>query len=70
MTSTADLVGILTQHFFETLYTFDAKWNLTPLLADKMPEVSADGLIYTIPLRQGITFHDVSKIDSSDVLSS
>lgn len=70
MTSTADLVGILTQHFFETLYTFDAKWNLTPLLADKMPEVSADGLVYTIALRQGITFHDGSKMDSSDVLAS
>mgnify|MGYP002041271804 FL=1 len=70
MSSTADLVGILTQHFFETLYTFDAKWNLTPLLADKMPDVSADGLVYTIPLRQGITFHDGSKMDSSDVLAS
>ncbi len=70
MTSTADLVGILTQHFFETLYTFDGKWNLTPLLADKLPEVSADGLTYTIPLRQGITFHDGSKMDSSDVLAS
>ncbi len=70
MTSTADLVGILTQHFFETLYTFDAKWNLTPLLADKMPEVTPDGLVYTIALRQGITFHDGSKMDSSDVLAS
>ena len=70
MSSTADLVGILTQHFFETLYTFDAQWNLTPLLADKMPEISADGLVYTIPLRQGITFHDGSKMDSSDVLAS
>ncbi|MDQ8031266.1 MAG: ABC transporter substrate-binding protein [Bordetella sp.] len=70
MSSTADLVGIVTQHIFETLYTFDAKWNLTPLLADKMPEVSADGLTYTIALRQGITFHDGSKMDSADVLAS
>ena len=70
MTSTADLVGILTQHFFETLYTFDAKWNLAPLLAEKLPDVSSDGLTYTIPLRQGITFHDGSKMDSADVLAS
>ena len=35
-----------------------------------MPEISADGLVYTIPLRQGITFHDGSKMDSSDVLAS
>ena len=33
MSSTADLVGIVTQHIFETLYTFDKSWNVTPLLA-------------------------------------
>ena len=31
MASTADLVGIITQHFFETLYTFDKNWKVTPL---------------------------------------
>jgi peptide/nickel transport system substrate-binding protein len=30
MVSTADLVGIITQHFFETLYTFDKNWKVTP----------------------------------------
>lgn len=70
MASTADLVGILTQHIFETLYTFDAKWNLTPLLAEKLPEVSEDGKVYTITLRKGITFHDGSAMDSADVLAS
>lgn len=70
MTSTADLVGILTQHIFETLYTFDAKWNLTPLLAEKLPEVSADGLTYTIKLRQGLTFHDGAKVSSADAVAS
>lgn len=70
MASTADLVGILTQHIFETLYTFDARWNVTPLLADKLPDVSADGKIYTIALRQGITFHDGSAMDSADVVAS
>src|SRR5690606_11734264 len=70
MASTADLVGILTQHIFETLYTFDAKWNTTPLLAEQMPQVSDDGLTYTIALRQGITFHDGSAMDSADVVAS
>ena len=54
MASTADLVGIVTQHMFETLYTFDAKWGTTPLLAADMPTISEDGLIYTIPLRTGM----------------
>ena len=40
MVSTADLVGIVTQHFFETLYTFDKDWKVTPLLAASMPEVT------------------------------
>ncbi|GAB1577988.1 ABC transporter substrate-binding protein [Bordetella petrii] len=70
MASTADLVGILTQHIFETLYTFDAKWNTTPLLAEQMPQVSEDGLTYTIALRQGIRFHDGSAMDSADVVAS
>src|SRR6478609_6457891 len=43
MVSTADLVGIVTQHFFETLFTFDKNWKVTPLLADGMPEITDGG---------------------------
>lgn len=32
--------------------------NLKPQLATAMPKVSADGLTYTIPVRQGVVFHD------------
>ena len=39
MASTADLVGIVTQHIYETLYTFDKEWGVTPLLAADMPEI-------------------------------
>ncbi|MDO1584878.1 ABC transporter substrate-binding protein [Rhizobium oryzicola] len=70
MTSTADLVGIVTQHIFETLYTFDKKWGVTPLLAESLPEVSADGKVYTIKLRSGIKFHDGSDMTSEDVVAS
>ena len=52
MASTADLVGTIMQHVYETLYTFDAKWNVVPMLAEAMPKVSADGrncLLYTSP---------------------
>jgi hypothetical protein len=48
MASTADLVGTIMQHVYETLYTFDAKWNVVPMLAEGMPKVSADGKTYTI----------------------
>ena len=70
MLSTADVVSIVTQHFYETLYTFDANWRVVPLLAETMPEVSEDGLVYTIPIRQGITFHDGSTMDAHDVVDS
>jgi len=70
MTSTADLVGIVTQHIFETLYTFDKNWAVTPLLAEALPEVSADGKTYTIKLRTGVKFHDGSDMASDDVVAS
>lgn len=70
MTSTADLVGIVTQHMFETLYTFDKKWTVTPLLAEALPEIGADGKTMTIKLRQGIKFHDGTDMDSADVVAS
>lgn len=70
MASTADLVGIITQHIFETLYTFDSEWNVTPLLAAELPTVSEDGLTYTIPLRSGVTFHDGSEMTADDVVAS
>jgi len=70
MVSTADLVGIISQHIFETLYTFDANWKPVPLLAADLPQVSDDGKIYTIALRQGVKFHDGSVMSSADVVAS
>ena len=70
MVSTKDVVSIVTQHYMETLYTFDEKWDVVPLLAADMPTISEDGLTYTIPLREGVSFHDGSAMDSADVLAS
>jgi peptide/nickel transport system substrate-binding protein len=70
MMSTQDVVSIVTQHFIETLYTFDSNWNIVPLLAVDLPTISEDGTTYTIALRDGITFHDGSTMDSADVVAS
>jgi peptide/nickel transport system substrate-binding protein len=70
VSSTADLVGIISQHMFETLYTFDKNWAVTPLLAAAMPEVSADGKTYTIALRKDVKFHDGSAMTAKDVVAS
>ena len=70
VSSTADLVGIISQHVFETLYTFDKAWAPTPLLAATLPEISGDGTVYRIPLRAGVKFHDGSTMSSKDVVAS
>ncbi|MCB8819670.1 ABC transporter substrate-binding protein [Microvirga rosea] len=70
MVSTADLVGIVTQHFYETLFTFDKNWKVTPLLAEAMPEITEAGKVYTIKLRRDVTFHDGSPMAAEDVVAS
>ncbi|MFM7477842.1 MAG: ABC transporter substrate-binding protein, partial [Microcystis aeruginosa] len=43
----------------ETLYTYaEGTTNLKPLLATELPQISPDGLTYTIPVRRGVIFHD------------
>ena len=66
----ADVVCNIMQHVFETLYTFDAKANLVPMLAEGMPNVSADGKVYTVTLRKGVKLHSGRELDAEDVVGS
>jgi peptide/nickel transport system substrate-binding protein len=51
--------GELLYNLGDRLYTYESgTTNLKPQLATALPQVSADGLTYTIPLRQGVMFHD------------
>lgn len=51
--------GILLQNLGDRLYSYKPdSTDLVPQLAAQMPQLSADGLTYTIPLRQGVQFHD------------
>ena len=70
MASTADLVGLIMQHVYEPLFTFDAKWAVQPMLAAEMPKMSADGKTYTIELRKGVKLHNGRDLDSEDVVAS
>ncbi|WP_202964788.1 ABC transporter substrate-binding protein [Inquilinus limosus] len=70
MANTGDLLGMITQHVYETLFTFDAEWRLQPLLAEAMPAISEDGRTYDIKIRSGVTFHDGEKLTADDVVAS
>jgi len=70
MVSTADLVGTIMQHVYEPLYTFDANWNVAPMLAEGMPAVSKDGLTYTFTIRKGVKLHNGRELNADDVVAS
>lgn len=55
-------------NILESLFETGADGSLTPLLAESY-EVTPDGLVYTITLREA-KFHDGSDFDSADVISS
>lgn len=51
--------GNLLYNLGDRLYTYaPGTTDLKPQLATELPKVSADGLVYTIGLRQGVVFHD------------
>lgn len=51
--------GALLYNLGDRLYTYKLGTDeLVPQLARDFPQVSEDGLTYTIPLRQGVVYHD------------
>jgi peptide/nickel transport system substrate-binding protein len=52
---------------YDGLIRFDENMNPIPDLAESW-EISADGLVYTIKLRQNVTFHDGQPMTADDVV--
>ena len=62
----ATFPGTLLYNLGDRLYSYKlGSTNLEPQLATALPQVSANGLVYTVPLRQGVKFHDGSNFDAS-----
>src|SRR5690606_37822907 len=54
---------------FDTLFALDENLEVQPQMAEGH-EVSEDGLVYTITLREGLTFHDGSPVTAEDAVAS
>lgn len=50
----------------EGLYRLDAEGKPQPALAKELPKISTDGLVYTISLRDGVTWADGTPLKASD----
>ena len=57
----------ITAFIYTALYQPDYKLVYQPLAADGPPETSADGLTWTVKIKDGIKFHDGSPLTAEDV---
>lgn len=67
--TTAVVTRQIGSHIYETLLTYDANYDLAPMLAEAW-SVSDDGLKTTVTLRDGVRFHDGSALTAADVVAS
>lgn len=58
--------ALVASQYLETLFTKDANGQIGPWLAEST-KVSEDGLVRTITVRDGITFHDGTKLGAEAV---
>ncbi|HLR51560.1 MAG TPA: ABC transporter substrate-binding protein [Candidatus Avamphibacillus sp.] len=56
-------------HIFESLFALDNDYKIRPMIAESY-EISDDRTVYTIKLREGVTFHDGSEVTAHDAVAS
>ena len=65
----SNIVGGIGIHVYESLFAMNQDYEPTPVLAESY-EVSEDGMVYTIKLRQGVKFHNGEEMTADDVVAS
>jgi peptide/nickel transport system substrate-binding protein len=64
--ASSSFAGTLLYNLSDRLYTYKlGTTELEPQLASALPQVSADGLVYKIPLRKGVVFHDGTSFNAA-----
>lgn len=53
---------------FDGLLDYDDSTNITPRLAESLPEISPDATVYTFKLRQGVKFQNGREVTADDVV--
>ena len=69
MAGTQILMRFVSTHMNENLFTRDDDFQIIPELADTH-EVSDDGLLNTVVLREGVPFHNGEEMTAADVIAS
>ena len=67
--SNSNIVGGIGSHIYEPLFAMNQENVPTPVLAESY-EVSEDGTVYTIKIRQGVKFHNGQEMTADDVVPS
>jgi peptide/nickel transport system substrate-binding protein len=67
--TTRNVVGAVIWCIFESLFAYDDKFQLIPMLAES-DTISDDQLTHTIKLRHGVKFHNGDEMKAADVLAS
>ena len=65
----SDLVPVV-RMLYQPLLDYDDGVNLVPLVAEKMPTLSADGKTYTFQLKKGVRFSNGREVTADDFLYS
>jgi peptide/nickel transport system substrate-binding protein len=67
--TTTGITAEIGYNIYETLFTFDAQYQILPMLAESYT-VSEDKLTHRIVLRQGVPFHNGELMTADDVIAS
>jgi peptide/nickel transport system substrate-binding protein len=68
--SGSEVTRWIAEPVMESLYTYDDQLRSVPLLAAGEPEVSDDGLVWSIPIRRDITWHNGDSVHAADVVAT